>query len=172
MTGAKSIRFAPAVHELRIRTVVGNDLQNKIHDAVAWRAFQMFEQQGSVPGHDLEHWQRAYEEAVRQLDCGVIVQDHRVCLTADASVFDDGPIEIYVAPRRVTMCGFDRARRPIPEPPGQPARPRRDWIFRVHPFDVDVDPNEVTARFNGPVLNLYLGKAGVPRPVHAIAAAV
>jgi len=41
----------------------------------------------------------------------------------------------------------------------------------VYDFDVEVDPREVTARFNGPVLNIYLGKAGVRREVAAMAAA-
>jgi hypothetical protein len=122
-----------------------------------------------VPGHDVEHWQRAYAETVRSLDCGVLVQDNRVCLIADASMFDVGPLEIYVEPRRITLCGFGRSTRPIPAPPGQPARPRRDWVFRVHDFDVDVDPRAVVARFNGPVLNVYLGRT--PARVGAVAAA-
>jgi len=160
MTKPITIRQAPHPHDLKIRAVYGNDLNNKMHDAVAWHAYRLYEEQGCQPGHDVEHWQRAYSEAVCPLDCGVIVQNQRVCLTADASLFDDGPFEIYVEPRRVTLCGFDRNRRPIPQPPGETARPRRDWIFRVHDFDVDVDPREVTARFNGPVLNIYLAKAG------------
>jgi len=157
--------------QLKIRTVLGNDLNNKMHDAIARHAYQLYEKQGCEPGHEVEHWQRAYAEAVRPLDCGVIVQDHRVCLTADASLFDDGLIEAYVEPRRLTLCGFDRDHRPIPPAPGEPARLRKDWIFRVHEFDVDVDPREVTARFNGPVLNIYLGKAGVRREQAAMAAA-
>jgi len=84
-------------HDLKIRAAFGNDLGNKMHDSVAWQAFQHYEKQGCESGHDVEHWKRAYSEMVRPLDCGVIVQNHRVCLTADASIFDDGMIEIYVA---------------------------------------------------------------------------
>jgi len=83
-------------HDLKIRAAFGNDLGNKMHDSVAWQAFQHYEKQGCESGHDVEHWKRAYSEMVRPLDCGVIVQNHRVCLTADASIFDDGMIEIYV----------------------------------------------------------------------------
>jgi hypothetical protein len=144
---------------LKIRPVVGNELKNKIHAAVAWRAYQLYEECGHVFGHDVEDWERAEARVVRPMDCGVLAEDARVCLTADASLFDDGPIEVYVEPRRITLCGYDRSRRPLPTPPGEPPRPRRDWIFRVHDFDVDVDPSTVTARFNGPVMNLYLGKA-------------
>jgi len=91
----------------------------------------------------------------------VLAQDHRVCVTADVSWFDDGPVELYVEPRRITLAGFDRNRRPLPMPPGQPEAPRRDWIFQVHEFEVELDPANVTARFNGPVLNIYLAKVRV-----------
>jgi len=163
MTGARPIRFVPRAQELKIHPVQGNDLKNRIQEAVAWRAYQLYEQQGCAPGHDLEHWQRAEKEAVHTLDCGVLSQDHRICLTTDAAYFDDGVVELFVEPRRLTMCGFDRSRRPLPAPPGEPASPRRDFIFRVHEFDVEVDPGGVTARFNGPVLNIYLPKANVLR---------
>jgi len=156
--------------KLRIRPVVGNELKNKIRDAVAWRAYQLFEEQGRAAGHDVEDWACAEASVVRSMDCGVIDQDSRVCLTADASLFDDGPIELYVEPRRLTLCGFDRSRRPLPTPPGEPAKPRRDWIFRVHDFDVDMDPHAVVARFNGPALYVYLGKAQ-PREARVLAAA-
>lgn len=156
---ARSIRSTPRTRELKIRAVTGNELEKKMRDAVAWRAYQFYQEQGCLSGHDVENWERAEAQVVRSLDCGVIVQDHRVCLTADTSLFDDGPIEVYAEPRRITLCGFDRSRRPLPTPPGEPVPARRDWIFRVHDFDVDVDPYAVVARFNGPVLNIYLAKA-------------
>lgn len=162
MTAARAVRFAPQRQKLKIRAVAGNDLNNKIHDAVAWRAYQFYEQEGRTGGHDVEDWERAEARVVRPLDCGVLVQDHRVCVTVDASEFDDGTIELYVERRRLTLCGFDRSRRPLPTPPGEPVPPRRDWIFRVHDLDVDVDPRAVVARFNGPALNIYLEKAHVP----------
>lgn len=171
MTKPITIRHAPHPHDLKIRAVAGNDLKNKMRDSVAWHAYQLFEAQSCVPGNDVANWQRAEAEVIRPMDCGVIAQDHRVCLTADASLFDDGPIEVYVEPRRLTICGFDRSRRPLPDPPGEPVRPRRDWIFRVHDLDVDVDPAEVTARFNGPVLTVYMARAGVRVPHIAMAAA-
>jgi len=163
MSGTRSMRFATRAQELKIRAVTEYDLKNKIHDAVAWRAYQLYEQQGCAPGHDVENWQRAEAEVVRSLDCGMLSQDHRICLTTDAAIFDDGVVELFVEPRRLTLCGFDRSRRPLPEAPGEPAIARRDYIFRVHNFDVDLDPAGVTARFNGPVLNIYLAKANVLR---------
>jgi len=159
------------LHDLSIRPVAGDELQSKIHEAVAWRAYHLFEARGCVPGHETEDWQRAESEVVGPLQCGSLDQDYRICLTVDASCFDDGPIEMWLEPRRLTLCGFDPNHKPFPVPPGEPVRPRRDWIFRVHDFDVDLDPRRVVARFNGPALDIYLSKAGAYDEMRAIAAA-
>jgi hypothetical protein len=156
--------------ELRIRPVLGNELKDRIREAVAWRAYRLYEECGRVLGHDVEDWERAEAEVVRSMDCGVIAQDHRVCLTTDVSLFDDGPLELYVEPHRITLCGFDRSRRPLPTPPGVPARPRKDWIFRVHDFDVEVDPHAIVVRYNGPALYIYLATVE-PREAERVLAA-
>jgi len=162
---------SPKLHDLSIHPVAGDELQSKIHDAVAWRAYHLFEARGCVPGHETEDWQRAESEVVGPLQCGSLDQDYRICLTVDASCFDDGPIEMWLEPRRLTLCGFDPNHKPFPVPPGEPVRPRRDWIFRVHDFAVDLDPRRVVARFNGPALDIYLSKAGAYDEMRAIAAA-
>jgi hypothetical protein len=171
MKGTRSILESPNLHEARIRPVAGIELQSKIHDAVAWRAYQLYEAEGCAAGHDAEDWERAQVEVVRPLDCGVIVQDDRVCLTTDVSCFEEGPIDIWVEPHRLTLGGLDPSRKPLPGLPGAPPRPRMEWTFVVHDFAVEVDPAEVKARFNGPVLYITLGKAGVRRKEHATAMA-
>jgi HSP20 family molecular chaperone IbpA len=172
MKGTRSALESPNVREVRIRLVAGNELQNKIHDAVACRAFQLFEAQGCAAGHDTEHWERAQAQVVRPLDCGVIVQDHRVCLTADMSCLEEGRIDVWVEPHRLTLAGIDAKRRPIEGTLGEPARSRMEGTFLVHDFAVEVNSAEVTARFNGPVLNIYLAKAGVREKEHELAMAV
>jgi hypothetical protein len=160
------------LHDLSIRLVAGDELQSKIHDAVAWRAYHLFEVRGCIPGHETEDWARAESEIVRPLNCGSLDQDSRICLTLDSTCFDEGPIEMWLEPRRLTVCGFDPNRKPFPVPPGQPERLRRDWIFRVHEFAVELDPSGVIARFNGPALDIYLTKAGAHVETRAMAAAV
>jgi hypothetical protein len=160
------------LHDLNIRLVAGDELQSKMHDAVAWRAYHLFEVRGCIPGHETEDWARAESEIVGPLTCGALEQDHRICLTVDTTCFDEGPIEMWMEPQRLTLCGFDPNHKPFPVPPGQPERPRRNWIFRVHEFAVELDPAGVTARFNGPALDIYLAKAGTHVGTRAMAAVV
>jgi len=172
MKRVKPIEETRTPHDLRIRYVTGSELDSKIQAAVAWRAFQLYEARGRVPGRQVEDWARAEAEVVAPLQCGALEQDYRVCLTTDASCFEEGPIEMWLEPRRLTLCGFDANHKPLPGPPGEPARPRKDWIFRVHEFPVELNPAGVTARFNGPALDIYLVKAGARVEPRAMAAMV
>ena len=172
MRPGKPIGETRRLHDLKIRYAIGSDLETKIQAAVAWRAYQLFESRGCVAGHEVEDWGRAQAEVVAPLQCGTLEQDHRVCLTTDATCFDEGPIEIWLEPRRLTLCGFDPNRKPFPVPPGQPAPSRKDWIFRVHDFAVELHPGGLTARFNGPALDIYVVKASAEAKLLAMAAGV
>jgi hypothetical protein len=172
MERPKLSRNSRKLHDLSIRLVAGDELQSKMHDAVAWRAYHLFEVRGCIPGHETEDWARAESEIVGPLACGSLDQDYRICLTVDTTCFDEGPIEMWLEPQRLTLCGFDPNHKPFPAPRGQPARLRRDWIFRVHDFAVNLDPGGVIARFNGPALDIYLAKASAHVETGAMAAIV
>jgi len=152
-------RDGPRTPELRIRAAAGDGLKGRIHEAVAWRAFELYEARGGKPGHDAEDWKQAEREVVRPLPCGTVEQDHRICLTADTSCFERGPIELWLEPRRLTLAGPVKPGKAFPEREG-PFAQSRDRVFFVHDFPVDVDPAVVTARFNGPALDIYVAKAG------------
>lgn len=155
-------------HQVRIMPAASDALKKKMHDAVAWRAFRLYEARGGASGHEREDWRQAETEVIRPLDCGTIVQDHRICLTADVTCFGPGTLEIWVEPRRITLCG------PCADPKfnsmaGSPAAGPANWIFRTHEFTAEADPAEVTVRFNGPAMHIYLRRA-MPIPQQAVLA--
>ena len=86
MTGTQLTIHPSIPHEVKVRPVLGNNLEIKIQDAVAWRAFALYEQQGCVPGRDVENWQQAYADVVRPLDCGVVV--HQTSADLPKQAFD------------------------------------------------------------------------------------
>jgi len=140
--------------ELRVWPAMGDNLNTRMRQAIARRAFTLFEEGGRVWGRDAADWAKAEAHVVRPLECGTVEQDHRVCLTADTGCFGDGPIELWLEPHRLVLCGTDPARKPV--------YPREDWIFFTRDIPVEVDPAQVTARFNGQALTLYLPKAHRP----------
>ena len=146
-------------HPIKIMPPASDALKKKMHDAVAWRAFRLYEARGCSRGNATEDWRQAEEEVVRPLDCGEIVQDHRDCLTTDVSCFGPGTLEIWVEPQRITLCG------PRPSQPlnraveSQAGISQENWIFRTHDLSTKVDSAELTVRFNGPALHIYLRRA-------------
>jgi hypothetical protein len=136
-----------------------NEQMRRVQEAVARRAYAIFGSRGSGSWHELEDWRQAESELVSPLSCGRMTVGDSLWIGTDARVFDEGTIEIWVAPRKITICGkpqvdkFDAQRKRIGPCPG------REMIFRVLDLSLDVDPSRVTVKFNGPSLEILARKA-------------
>jgi len=144
---------------LKITRVSPNELDARIHEAIARRAYQIFESRGSAPGHQMEDWRRAESEIMRPLSCGFLISENKIELTADVASFNEGEIEICVEPRRLMICGTGRASKAGKSPEGNAAHPGNDSIFRFLNLSHSVKPSEATARFKGRVLEIELPTA-------------
>jgi hypothetical protein len=156
-------------HPLKVIASAPEALEKKMHDSVAWRAFHLYEAHGGGSGHEVEDWRQAESEVVRPMDCGLIVQDDRVCLTTDVSCFGPGTLEIWVEAHRITLCGTSTSPKLHRAAGPASANGPRDWIFRTHELSAEVVPAEVTVRFNGPAMHVYLRRA-LPVPQQAVMA--
>jgi Protein of unknown function (DUF2934) len=149
-----------------------NEQMRRVRAAVARRAYAIFESRGSASWHELEDWRQAESELVRPLCCGQMTVGDSLWIGADGGVFERGTIEIWVAPRKITICGKPRAdkadtNRRLTRPCSGP-----EMIFRVLDLSVDVDPSQVTVKFSGPTLEILARKAqGKPRQEVRAAAA-
>jgi HSP20 family molecular chaperone IbpA len=156
-------------------TIIGADEQTRrMQKAVARRAYAIFESRGSASWHELEDWRQAERELVSPLCCGRMTVGDSLWVGADAAVFEEGTIEIWVAPRKITICGKPRMDKVDAHPRHIGRRPGGEMIFHVLDLSVEVDPSHVTAKFNGASLDILLRKADAEpkakREVKAIAA--
>jgi HSP20 family molecular chaperone IbpA len=107
----------------------------------------------------MEDWQRAESELVGPICGGWTAANDRIVVTATASVFKEGAIEICVEPRRLVIFGKQR------NSTGQdtPAEDRYDTqeleIVRILGLPVEIDPSGATARFDHCMLEMSLPKA-------------
>ena len=86
-------------------------------------------------------------------------------LGTDASAFEEGTIEIWIAPRRITICG-----KPWIEKERAASGERCvEMIYHIVNLPLEVDPSGVTATFRGPSLEIVLRKAQA-KPAHTMAA--
>jgi len=120
------------------------------YEAIARQAYRLFVTRGASPGNETDDWRKAEAEVVRALECGLIVQSDRVSACADTGAFGEGNIEVYVEPRRLSLCGPSRTHEYAP------ANPERELVWRVLDLPVEVDPCHVHAKCNGRILEIDL----------------
>lgn len=143
-------------------TIVAVDATEQAHrvqDAVAHRAFEIFESQGAIPGHEQEHWRQAETELVSPRCSGQMKLDGSLWVNADAALFEPDTIEIWVAPRRLTICGKPHVLRAGAASHDAPCG-ESELIFHAIDLACEVDPSRVTAKFDDAAsLEIVLAKA-------------
>jgi HSP20 family molecular chaperone IbpA len=135
---------------VKIIAVNPGEQERRLREAVARRAYELFENQGCLLGHAGEDWRRAESDLVHPLACGLLARDDKIAVSTDISVFDEGIVEVCVEPRRLSLCGRPRTRD------AGGACPLRQFVYRVLDLPVEVDPSQVHARFNGRILEIDL----------------
>jgi hypothetical protein len=157
---------------VKIMAVDASEQTRRVHEAVARRAYKVFERRGSASWHDLEDWRQAEAELVRPCVSGRMSVDGTLWMGTDAIVFEEDTIEIWVAPRQLTICGKPRAEREgaATTTAGGGSYPHGEMIFHVCNLPCEIDPSRVTAQFKGVFLEILLRKADAKREVKAAAA--
>lgn len=143
---------------LKITSVAPIQQRKKIHDAIARRAFEICNSRGGKAGHQLEDWKCAEAEILRPLDCGFLVCDDKLDLSTDAASFEEGEIEIWAEPRRLTICGKKHICTRGAALEKVSANRESDLIFRYLDLPFEIDPAQATARFRGRTLEIECPK--------------
>ncbi len=139
------------------RLVSAEELQRRsgeLAEAVARRAFEIFERRGCAPGHHEEDWLQAESELLLPVQLELAEADQYLTIRAPAPGFSACEIEFALGPRRVTIAGT----RSRPDAAAGPCR-----FVRVVDLPGDVDPENVHADFQDGVLVLALHKARARR---------
>jgi HSP20 family molecular chaperone IbpA len=152
---------------LRITPVTPEERAAIIHDLTARRAFQNSKIGGSGIGHELKDWRQAESEILGPLNCGFLVSDRSVQLSADAVGFGEGEINIYVEPRHITICGIAANMDTRNEPESENV-----FVIRSLELSFEIKPAEATAHFKGRMTEMDLPTVrAMPRSAAATNAA-
>lgn len=156
LTGA--VKHSRAGEKLNISVVGADEQARRIHAAVARRAFEIFQKRGTG-AHEEEDWRQAEAALLKPVCIGRMVVEGGLWVSVDASHFHEGTINIWVAPRRMTISGKPTSRLQSAEGAlGTPAR-EEEIMFRGVELPVEVDPSNVTACINGKFLEIRLKNA-------------
>ena len=142
----------------RIEIVSGKGLgefASSIRDAVARRAYELFEARGYQHGNDLEDWFRAESELLHPLKVETWETDREVVVTAQVPGFRPEEIKVGIEPQRAIISG-----KLDPRPPRADAYPSRAPLALYHTLDLPakVDSSGASAKLVDGLLKLELPK--------------
>jgi HSP20 family protein len=138
---------------------------NEVYDAVACRAFKIFESNGQQLGHDLEDWLRAESEILHPVHMDVTEAGGQLRVRAEVPGFTEQDLEISVEANRLTISGKRETREEKKEGKKIFFELCSDRIFRVLDLPAEVDAEKVTATLKNGVLELEMPKAETARKI-------
>jgi HSP20 family protein len=152
---------------------VPKDNLSEIYNSIAQRAFEIFEDNGSVFGSDLENWLQAESELLHPVHVNVVDEGESLNVRAEVPGFTTKDLEVSVEPECLTITG-KRATKQKCEKEGKPVYSEccADQILRVIDLPAAVDTAKVTATLNDGVLELEMPKAAPPKKIIVQAKAV
>jgi HSP20 family molecular chaperone IbpA len=149
----------PLTPERRVKivAVAPTEQTRRIDAAIARRAYEIFEKRGSMGWHELEDWRQAEAEVLSKLCFGLTTQDHMVVIGTDVAGFEPGTLELWVAPRQLTLCGQSHSHS-LQTTTAQ-THPDKHLVFREIHLPSEIDPANIETSFHGRLLEIKLPQA-------------
>jgi HSP20 family protein len=129
-------------------------------DAIARRAYDIFEAKGRIKGCDLDNWLQAEAELFERTPLNIGESQDSVTVLAEVHDFTPKELlEIDLEPKRVTIIG--RGRTQVEQEAGTSTRSQKRAVrlLRSVQLPVEIDSSHATARFRDGVIELKLKKA-------------
>ena len=130
----------------------------KAYDAVAKRAYELFEQRGRIPGFDSDDWMKAESELFRFVPVEITETDTDLTLHAEVPGFAEKDLDVSVEPYRVLISGKTEAKEERKKGKTVYSERRAGEIFRSICLPAEVDPDKVTAMLKNGTLEITLPK--------------
>jgi HSP20 family protein len=136
-----------------------SERSNQIYEAIARRAFELFLDEGSPNGRDVEHWLKAEAEFLQPVPLTITETDEALTVRADVPGFSAADLQIGVEPGRLTIGGKKQSKETEKKGKAIRVEQRSNEILRVIALPVVVDPAKATATLSNGVIELMLPKA-------------
>ena len=166
MKSSSGAASSSSSREAAPRLVTGDEIRGRMqesHDAVARRAFELFEGSAHEHGHELEHWLQAETELVEAVQFDLEDARDEVVVRAKLPGFTTKDVEVGIEPHRLTVYGKRR---------GTPARrsalhmSRARWVCGSVDIPEAVDTAHARARFRSGLLAVELPKVHANPATH------
>jgi len=147
--------------EIAVKTVTDGFFEDvqKAFDAISRRAFEIFERNGRVFGHEIEDWSDAEKELFHPVHLDVTETDDSFLVTAEVPGFTEKEIEITVEPTHLTISGKRGFKEEEKKGKAVYSETCSDEIFRSVTLPAEVDSEKVAATLKDGILQLTMPKA-------------
>lgn len=131
---------------------------NRIHDAIARRAYELFENEGCLDGNDVRHWLEAEEEILCSVPITTEESDAEIVVRAEVPGFTANELEVDAESRRLTISGKRQSKNETKEGKSVTTEESSVEILRSIDLASDVDASKVSASLKDGVLTVQLPK--------------
>jgi HSP20 family protein len=141
------------------------DWMNEIFDAISRRAFEIFESNGQMSGHEFEDWFKAESELLHPVHVHMTESNEAIDVEAEVPGFNEKEIEISVEPRRLTITGKRESKNEQKKGKTVYSETCSDQVFRTVELPAEVETDKATATLKNGMLHLAMPKAAKARSV-------
>jgi HSP20 family protein len=131
----------------------------RIQEAIACRAFELFLDEGSPNGRDVEHWLQAEADLLQPMPMTITETGDVLTVRAEVPGFTASELQIGVEPGRLTIAGRKEAKEEQTTAKTIHTERRSNEILRVIALPASVDGAKATATLSNGVIELTLPKA-------------
>ena len=135
------------------------DSMSKAFDAVARRAFEIFESKGRLEGHDVEDWFSAEQEMFHPVHLELTESDEAVLVKVEAPGFDEKELQVNVEPRRLTISGKHESSKEEKKGKKVYSETCSQELFRAVDLPAEIDTAKVSATLKNGILQLTMPKS-------------
>jgi len=139
------------------------DRINRIRDAIARRAFEIFDWNGRAFGHELDDWFKAEAELLHPVHVKISEAGNSLQVEAEVPGFDAKDLEVSVEPERLTISGKKETTEENKKGNTVYKEQCSNEILRVVDLPAEVETAKVAAKLKNGVLSLSLPKAARPK---------
>jgi HSP20 family protein len=171
MSPQAATAMQPAESSVAVKQSATGDVSDRIqqtYDAIARRAFEIFDANGRWLGNEWEHWFRAESELLHPVHLEVTESDDNLTVRAEVPGFSTKELEINVEPRKLTILGKHEAQEESRKSKTSKtiySERCANEILRAVDLPTEVDSSKVSATLKDGILNIQLRKAAHAKAV-------
>lgn len=132
---------------------------DRVYNAIARRAFELFEGNGRNSGHELDDWLRAESEFLHPVKLNITEAGDALAIEAEVPGFTAKDLEIQIEGRRLTISGKRESSEEQKKGKSIFQEHRSNEILRVVDLPTDVDVSKATATLKNGIVGLQLPKS-------------